>query len=114
MTVDTVDGPAIVIEGKFGNWPGGARTLTPCLPQREPNRQVYSFGAELDQGNDEVWFRIALEAIRRMKEQTPQARGNRLVDALISWMTPERPLEPGLNCFDVRVSDTGDTWIEQQ
>ncbi len=111
----TVDRPEIILEGKFGNWPGEARTLTPCRPEREPNRpHVYSFGAELDQGNDEVWFRITWEAIRRMKERTPHARGNRLVDALVSWMTPERSLEPGLNRFKVRVSETGDTWIERQ
>ena len=114
MTIDTVDGPAIIIKGKFGNWPGEARTLTPCRPQREPNEQAYLFGAELDQGNDAVWFRITLEAIHRMKERTPRDRGNRLVDALISWMTPERPLEPGLSRFKVRVSETGDTWIERQ
>lgn len=114
MTADTVDGPAIIIEGKFENWPGEARTLTPSHPRRDANAQVYSFGAELDQGNDEVWFRIALEAIHRMKEQTPHARGNRLVNELISWMTPERSLDPGLNCFEVWVSETGDMWIERQ
>ena len=42
--------------------------------------------------------------------ETPAARGDRLVDALIVWITPDRPLEPGINRFEVRVSETGDTW----
>ena len=28
----------------------------------------------------QVWFRITLEAVRRMQEETPGARGNRLGD----------------------------------
>ena len=35
--------------------------------------------------------RIAEEAIGRMPEKTPRARGARLVDALIVWITPEPP-----------------------
>ena len=26
---------------------------------------------------------------------------------------PDRPLEPGINRFEVRVSEAGDTWIER-
>ena len=50
------NGPKIVIEGKRDDWPGGARTLTPRDPYREPNRQTYWFGAELDPGApNQVW-----------------------------------------------------------
>ena len=48
-----------------------------------------------------------------MPEKTPAARGTRLVDALIVWSTPGRPLEPGINRFEVEVSEAGDTWIER-
>ena len=48
-----------------------------------------------------------------MPEKTPRARGARLVDALIVWITPDRQLGPGLNRFEVRVSEAGDTWIER-
>ena len=95
---------AIVIAGRRDDWPGGARTLTPREPTREPNGTLW-FGAELDPDGDQVWFRIAEEAINRMPEKTPAARGRRLVDALIVWITPDRPLEPGINRFEVRVSE---------
>ncbi len=84
------DGPRIVIEGRRENWPGGARTLTRRDPCREPNRQVRWFGAELDSEGAQVWFRITLEAARRMKAHTPEACGGRLVDALLAWLTPDR------------------------
>ena len=48
-----------------------------------------------------------------MPEKTPRARGTLLVDALIVWITPDRQLKPGLNRFEVRVSEAGDTWIER-
>ena len=60
-----------------------------------------------------MWFRIAEEAIGRMPEKTPRDRGARLVDALLVWITPDRPIEPGINRFEVRVSEAGDTWIER-
>ena len=66
---------AIVIEGRREDWPGGARTLTPRDPTREPNGTFW-FGAELDpDGGNQVWFRIAEEAIGRMPEEN--ARGPR-------------------------------------
>ena len=71
------------------------------------------FGAEFDPDGSQVWFRIAAEAVRRMKEQTPGARGDRLVDALFAWLTPDRQLAPDLNRFQVLVSDDGDTRIER-
>ena len=65
------NGPAIVIRGTREDWPGGPRTLRPLDPNREPNRQTFWFGAELDPGNEQVWFRITLEAVHRMQEETP-------------------------------------------
>ena len=103
---------AIVIEGAREDWPGGARTLTAREPTREPNGTFW-FGAELDPDGDQVWFRIAEEAVGRMPEKTPRDRGARLVNALIVWITPDRQLQLGLNRFEVRVSEAGDTWIER-
>ena len=103
---------AIVIAGRRGDWPGGPQTLTPREPTREPNGTLW-FGAELDPAGGQVWFRVAEEAIGRMSAETPAGRGRRLVDALIGWITPARQLEPGINRFEVRVSEAGDTWIER-
>ena len=89
---------AIVIEGWRG--PGSPRTLTPREPTHEPNGQTLWFGAELDPDGDQVWFRVAEEAINRLPEKTPTDRGRRLVDALIVWITPDRPLH-------------GEAWIER-
>ena len=100
---------AIVIEGSREDWPRGPRTLTPHDPIREPNGRTLWFGAGLDPDGEQVWFRIDEEAIGRMPEKTPAARGQRLVDALIVWITPDRQLEPGINRFEVRVSEAGDT-----
>ena len=58
-------------------------------------------------------LRIISEAVRRMREQTPRARGDRLVDALLAWVAPDRPLRRELNRFQVRVSDDGGAWIER-
>ena len=104
---------AIVIEGWRGDWPGGPRILMARPPSREPNGRTCWFGAELDPNGDQVWFRIDDEAISRMPEKTPAARGDRLIDALIVWITPDRPLEPGINRFEVRVSEGGEAWIER-
>ena len=106
--------PRIVIEGTREDWPGGPRTLTPLDPHQEaPNRMITWFGAELAPDDNEVWFRITLEAVHRMEEKTPGARGNRLVDALLAWLSddPDHQLAD-LNRFQVYVSDAGDTWIE--
>ena len=48
-----------------------------------------------------------------MPAETPADRGHLLVDALIVWITPDRPLEPGINRFEVQVSEAGDTWLER-
>ena len=103
---------AIVIAGRRGDWPGGPRTLTPREPTREPNGTLW-FGAELDPDGGQVWFRIGEEAVGRMPAETPAAPGRRLLDALIVWIMPDRPLEPGINRFEVLVSETGETWIER-
>ena len=72
------------------------------------------FGAALDaDGSQQVWFRITAEAVGRMREKTPRARGARLIDALLAWLTPDRQLQPELNRFEVRISEAGDTWIER-
>ena len=49
-----------------------------------------------------------------MREKTPRARGACFVDALITWMTPERQLGPELNRFQVHVlGEDGYLWIER-
>ena len=102
------NGAAIVIEGTREDWPGGPRTLTPFYPNQAPDTQVTWFGAELAPDDKEVWFRITLEAVHRMEEQAPGARGNRLVDALLAWISdnPDYQLEPRNN-FRVVVDDSG-------
>ena len=51
-------GPKIVIAGTREDWPGGAQTLTPRDPTREPNGRILWFGAALDaDGSQQVWFR---------------------------------------------------------
>ena len=113
MTADT-DGLAIIIEGRREDWPGGTQILTPLppRPREKPFRGAHWFGTRLDPGGNEVWFRITWEAIHRMQEETSRARGGRLVDALLNWMTPAHQLGSDLNSFQVRVSDDGDTWLE--
>ena len=67
-------GPKIVIAGTREDWPGGAQTLTPRDPTREPNGRILWFGAALDaDGSQQVWFRITAEAVGRMREKTPRA-----------------------------------------
>ena len=108
------DSLAVVIEGRRDDWPGGARLLMPCPPNRERNGRTWWFGAELDPDGSQVWFRITPEAIHRMREKTPRARGACLVDALITWMTPERQLGFELNRFQVHVLGAGGyLWIER-
>ena len=101
---------AIIIEGRREDWPGGARTLTACKPERERDRQAYWFGAELDPDGIEVWFRIRLEDIKRMKETASRARGDLVIDALFDWMKlPNR--QSDLPDFDVKVDCGGRTQV---
>ena len=102
---------AIVIAGTVEDRPDG-RTLTPRKPTREPNGTLW-FGANLDPADDQVWFRIEEQAIRRMPEATPEGRGRRVLDALRVWLAADRSLKCGINRFEVRVAETGDTWIER-
>ena len=107
------NGPEIVINGECPAWPSGPQTLTELPADRERERAVFWFGFRLTPDGNEVMFRITSEAIARMPEDTPRARGNRLVAALLTWLgdDPERRLED-LNDFQVYVSDVGDTRIE--
>ena len=107
----TDDGLAIIIEGRCEDWPGGARTLMPRDPHRVRHKQAYWFGAEIDPGGNEVWFRVTLEATERMREKTRGERGRRLIDELLDWMK-DHQLEPDLNGFRVLVEDDGEVTIE--
>lgn len=107
------DGPEIIIEGTRTDWPGGARTLTPRNPSREPNGQTFWFGAQVDPDGCQVWFRITSDSLGRMEEKTPRARGSRLVDALVAWLSPDRRLGRELSRFEFLVSEGGDAWIER-
>ena len=108
----TDQGKRITIEGTRGDWPGGARTLTPLDPCREPNGTLW-FGTDLHPDGKQVWFRVTSEDVRRMQAETPHARGDRLIDALLAWLSPDHQLRDALNRFDVRVSDHGDAWVER-
>ena len=103
--------PAIVIEGTRQDWPGGPRTLVPLAAEREHDRAAFRFGARA--GDIEVWFRLTLEAIGRMREDAPQERGDRLVDALLAWLQNNTQHElTARNLFGAYVSDDGETRVE--
>ena len=86
----TDDDAAIVIAGRRDDWPDGPRTLKPRQATREPNGTLW-FGAELDGSGDQVWFRIDQQSIGRMPDKTPEARGRRLVDALLAQVRKSDP-----------------------
>ena len=48
-----------------------------------------------------------------MPERNPEARGRRLLGALHVWLAADRSLRRGINRFEVRVAENGDTWIER-
>ena len=49
-----------------------------------------------------------------MPDKTPEARGRRLVDALLAQVgKSDPPLKSALNRFEARVSAAGDTWVER-
>ena len=79
-------------EGRLGGTRG--LELSPCSVFLHECCRYPWFGAELDPDGDQIWFRIDEDAIGRMPEKTPAARGDRLIDALIVWITTDRPLEP--------------------
>ena len=103
--------PDIVIEGTFDFSPGDTRTFTALHPERDTERHAFRFGAELDPGNNHVWFRITPEAIDRMREQQPEERGDRLVAALITWLgeSADNQLE---NVSEFQVSVSNDVRVE--
>lgn len=103
----------IVIACECEEWPGGARRLRPCPTRREPNGRTRWFGVALDPGGDQLWFRVTSEAVGRMQEATPDARGDRLMEALRVWLKPDRQLADGVNRFDVLVAEDGDTRLER-
>lgn len=104
--------PAIVIEGKCAVWPSGPQTLKSLPPDRERDRAAFWFGTRAELGGNEVWFRIASEAVRRMREKTAELRGARLVALLIAWLneSPDHQLDD-LNEFQVLVAEDGETRI---
>ena len=103
----------IVIGGRRQDWPGGARILTPRDPTREPNGSL-RFGAEVEPDGRQVWFRITGEAVGRMLAETPSARGQSLVDALIVRIAADDGLlSSGTNRFEVQVSEAGEAWVER-
>ena len=58
-----------------------------------------------------VWFRIDEQSIDRTPDKTPEAKGHRLIDALLAQVRKSNlPLKSTLNWFVVRVCVTGDTW----
>ena len=104
------NGLAIVINGTFDNWPGGAQTLTPMDPAARPRPATLQFGAQVEPAGNLVWFRIDADDIQLLREDTPQARGALLVNALIVWRE-ENPDHAG-NTFHVVVRDTGYVTVE--
>ena len=70
----TDDGPAITIEGKREDWPGGTRNADALPPEPQKARACW-FGVELDPDGNEVWFRITwrLSAGRRRRRPAPVA-----------------------------------------
>ena len=95
-------------------WRGGYQTVTWLPPDLDPYKDMWEFGVRVDPGGKDVWFRITSEAISRMRENTPERRGARLVACLINWCNEsnnhqlESPDE-----FQVFVSDADDTRIER-
>ena len=109
----SADEPAIIIAGERGDWPGGAGTLRPRRPTREPNGALW-FGTELEASGDQVWFRIEEEDVGRLPGNDPGARGRLLVDALLARVKRgDIQIQSAINRFEVRVSETGAAWIER-
>ena len=99
---------------EHGDCPGGPGTLRPRRASRERNGALW-FGAELDGSDYQVWFRIEEEDVGRLPGNDPGARGRLLVDALLARVKrSDIQLQSAINRFEVRVSDTGDAWIERR
>ena len=111
------NGQPIVIEGTREDWPGGPRTLTRLDPAGRPRPTTFRFGALVEPDGLLVWFRIDSDEMQLLlentPEDTPEARGARLVAAMIAWLSEgaEHRLED-LNEFQVFALDAGNTRIE--
>ena len=111
------NGPAIVITGTYDKWPGGPRTLTSLDPAPRPGPTTFQFGAQVEPDGLPVWFRVdddeMLLLLENTQEDTPAVRGARLVAALIAWLSEDAEYRlEDRNCFQVFVSDAGDTRVE--
>ena len=107
--------PIVIPEGASTvGWRGGYQTLTWLPPDRDPNEDMWEFGVRVDPGGKDVWFRIDSKDISRMRENTAELRGKRLVACLINWCnaSDNHQLE-SLDEFQVSVSDDGNTRIER-
>ena len=109
--------PAIIIKGKYKDWPGGLRELTSLDPAQRPRPTTVRFGALVQPDGLLVWFQIDSDEMQPLLRNTPadtaEERGARLVAALIAWLSEgaEHRLEDH-NEFHVFCSDAGDIWIE--
>ena len=94
-------------------WRGDYRTLKPLSADKDSNHGAFLCGVRVEPGDNNVWFRITSEAVRRMRENTPELRGARLVECLITWYNESHDHQLGsFREFQVYVSDAGDTSIE--
>ena len=107
--------PAIVIEGTREDWPGGPQTFRSRPARTEPDHDAFWFSAQLIPGDNLVEFRITYEDLQRMRENTPEGRGGRLIVCQKAWIeeNPDHQLVV-IDAFDVFVSDAGDAGIEHR
>ena len=78
---------------------------------RERDRAACWFGARADPDGNEMWFRLTLEAIYRMRENTPARRGARLVECLnrLARRKPRAPARRRLQRVPGRRGARGET-----
>ena len=79
----TGDEPTIAIEGTREDWPRRRSNPDAARPQPRTERADLLVRRRARPGRHPV------EAVRWMREQTPGARGDRLVDVLLAWMPPD-------------------------
>ena len=48
-----------------------------------------------------------------MPAETPPTADASWSTPFIVWIAPERALQPGINRFEVQISDAGDTWLDR-